>query len=94
MGNLRYDKMRDQNEKEIIRALEKCGCSVFTLDVPCDLLVGRGATTLLLEVKMPAGRLTKKQREFAASWKGQYRIVTTAEEAIDYVTRLTVKNAL
>lgn len=90
----RWAKRRDQNEAEIIQALKAIGCSVHCLDEPCDLLVGRGAITLCMEVKMPSGRLTKNQKEFAKTWRGQYRIVTTVDEAIDYVTNMTVKNAL
>ena len=90
----RWAKARDKNEPEIIAALEAIGCTVYSLDEPCDILVGRGAITLILEIKMPGGRTTHNQKRFAASWNGQYRIVTTPEEAIDYVTRLTVKNAL
>lgn len=90
----RWAKQRDENELEIIAALEAIGCTVYSLDEPADLLVGRGATTLILEVKMPKGRPTPNQKKFAASWNGQYRIVTTPEEAIEYVQRLTVRNAL
>ena len=89
----RYAKRRDENEPEIIQALEAIGCTVESLDEPCDLLVGRGAVALLLEVKMPGGRKTVKQKKFAARWKGPYRIVTTADEAIEYVQKMTVLTA-
>ncbi len=91
--------MRDENEPEIIAALEAIGCTVWPLHTPVDLLVGRGAVNILMEVKNPAKpkssrKKTKLQKEFFASWNGQVRIVETAEEAIKLVTELTVKNAL
>ena len=89
-------KSRDANEPEIIAALEAIGCSVARLDTPADLLVGRGAKNILLEVKMP-GKENRKdqedQRKAREAWRGQIAVVTSVEEAIDTITRLTVKNA-
>ncbi len=53
MSLRKYANMRDENEQEIVDALESIGCTVFRLDVPCDLLVGRGAVNILIEVKNP-----------------------------------------
>ena len=89
----RYAKRRDENEESIVNALEAIGCTVVRLDTPVDLLCGRGGKNILLECKMPKGRLTKPQREFHAEWKGQVRVVTTPEEAIEAVQALTVGNA-
>ena len=89
----RYAKARDKNEKEIVNALEAIGCTVVRLDTPVDLLCGRGGKNILLECKMPKGRLTKPQVKFLAGYKGQVRVVTTPEEAIAAVQALTVKNA-
>lgn len=91
----RYAKQRDDNEPEIIAALESIGCTVYSLDEPVDLLVGRGAKNILLEIKNVHGRNrnTEKQDKFLASWKGQVAVVRTPEEAIEVVQRLTVKNA-
>lgn len=96
MGLNRYAKKRDENEAEIISALEAIGCTVEQLDTPCDLLVGRGAKNILIEVKNPERhhKKTPAQIEFFKFWKGQVRIVETAAEAIDLVTKLTVGNAL
>ena len=66
------------------------------LDVPADLLVGRGAKNILIEIKRPGMENRKDQqdqRDAAAGWKGQYAVVTSVDEAIDVITRLTVKNA-
>lgn len=94
----RYAKQRDENEAEIIGALESIGCTVFPLDRPCDLLVGRGAKNILLEIKNPEKpkgdqKLTPGQRKFRDMWKGQFAVVKTAEEAIEVVQKITVKNA-
>ena len=93
----RYAMARDENEPEIVKALESCGCAVFRLDTPCDLLVARGGVNILIEVKNPDKpksdrRQTPAQRDFSEDWeeKGQYDIVETAEEAIALVTRLTL----
>lgn len=81
----RYAKRRDANEPEIIEALEKAGCTVHRLDTPCDLLVGKGARNFLVEVKVPGGRLTRQQKDFIRDWRGQIRIVESAEEALELV---------
>ena len=100
MSRNRYAMKRDENEPEIIAALESCGCTVYPLDFPCDLLVGRGAVNILIEIKNPNAlnrvkdKKTPAQREFFKTWKGQVRICETAEEAIKLVTAMTVKNAL
>lgn len=94
----RYAKQRDENEPEIVAALESIGCTVQRLDQPVDLLVGRGANNVLMEVKNPAKipsqrRLTKAQKTFFKTWRGQVCKVETAEEAIEVVQRLTRKTA-
>jgi hypothetical protein len=94
----RYAKRRDDNEEEIIKALESIGCTVYRLDQPVDLLVGRGAKNILIEVKdggkpPSARKFTKTQRDFFKGWQGQVCKVETVEEAIEVVQRLTVKNA-
>lgn len=90
---------RDENEKEIIDALESIGCTVYQMDTPCDLLVGRGGRNMLIEIKNPLKpkgdrKKTPAQREFFKTWKGQIAIIETEDQAIGLVTRLTVKNAL
>ena len=59
----RYAAKRDANERSIIDALEKCGCSVAQLDV-IDLLVYRAGKLFLLEVKARKGKLTPRQIAF------------------------------
>ncbi len=84
---------RDRNHAEVRQALRDVGCSVLDLGnvgegVP-DLLVAtpRGRT-LLVEIKdgekpPSAQRLTKKQRKFFASWRGELAVVTSRQQAVD-----------
>ncbi len=85
----RYANKRDANEPEIVRALEAIGCDVLRQDTPCDLLVGYRARNYLIEVKQPGRenrRDQQEQAEWRKHWRGQVRVVTTAEEAIELVT--------
>ncbi len=91
----RYAMRRDENEPDIIVALESCGCVVYQLDTPCDLLVGRTRLNMLMEVKNPDKpksdrKLTPAQRKFLDTWPGQYDVVETPEQALAVVTRLTI----
>jgi len=81
----------DANQQEIIDALKKIGCSVLVIGTPVDLLVGRNARNFLLEVKDPnkppsQRKKTPAQERFFKNWRGQVRIVETAEDAIHTVT--------
>ncbi len=81
----------DANQQEIVDALKKIGCSVLVIGTPVDLLVGHRARNFLFEVKDPnkppsQRKKTPTQESFFASWKGQVRIVETAEDAIHVVT--------
>ena len=83
----KYAKKVDGNQQEIVDALRKIGCEVMVIGTPVDLLCGYRARNFLLEVKRPGEKpRTKAQRDFLASWKGQVRIVESAEEAIEVVT--------
>lgn len=86
---MRRSARRDENEKEIVAALRKVGCSVSFINsddgVP-DLVVGRSGLNYLLEVKdgsKPPGKqkLKPNQLEWHANWKGQKAIVRTIAEA-------------
>ncbi len=85
---MRHDAKRDDNESDIVKALESIGCTVYRMDRPVDLLCGYRAKNLLLEVKNPDGlnKITTDQKRFMAGWKGQVRIVTSPAEAIKVVT--------
>ena len=77
----RYQKQRDENEPEIIDYFERCGFSVYRLDQPTDLLIGYNKRNYLVEVKMPDGKLTPKQERFTGSWKGQWIVISSIEDA-------------
>ena len=71
-----HAKARDANEPQIVKALEAAGYTVYRIDVPCDLIVGRGRVTHLVEVKMPGEPLTPAQEKFCAKHRGDYHIAT------------------
>lgn len=80
----------DLNQKEIVRALQLIGCDVELIGTPVDLLVGYRAHNFLIECKRPGmenRRDQEHQREWMKKWRGQVRVVTTPEEAIELVTR-------
>ena len=69
----------DGNQTELVEAFRTLGCSVLSLaavgkGVP-DLLVAFHGITWLVEVKMPKGRETEYQIEFAENWEGCRAIV-------------------
>lgn len=89
-NNLRYDAKRDDNEDEIVAALEACFASVVRLnctepDIP-DLLVGHNGITHLAEVKPQGKKLTDGQIEFARSWRGRpVRILYSVDDAMQMI---------
>ena len=88
----RHRTKRDDNEQEIVNALESIGCTVHRLDTPVDLLVGYRHFNFLIECKNPdtdygrKDRSTPTQRQFFTDWRGQVRKVSGPEEAIQLVT--------
>ena len=79
----------DANQAEIIDALRKAGGSVFDAHrvgggFP-DIIVGYQGRNLLMEIKTPLGRLNAKQRRFHDAWRGEVRVIRTAEEAVRYM---------
>ncbi|HEX5464430.1 MAG TPA: hypothetical protein VFW88_06910 [Burkholderiales bacterium] len=77
----RYACRRDDNEREIISALEQAGCSVYQGDW-CDLIVGRAGQNFMLEVKTERGRLTKSQQKLHDGWRGTISVVRDVPEAL------------
>jgi len=76
----------DANQDDIVKALEKIGCSIYKIGRPVDLLVGYRSRNYILECKSDTGKLTPFQKSFFETWKGQVRIVRSPEEAIRLVT--------
>ncbi len=87
----RYGKKVDDNQKEIVQALEQIGCDVLEIGWPLDLLVGYRRRNWLLEIKDPEKpksdrALTGEQVQFFNTWRGQRDKVETVDEAIAVVT--------
>lgn len=80
MSMPRHAARRDDNELPIVKALRDIGCSIKRLD-HCDLLVGWRGRNFLLEVKTEQGKLTESQELMVTTWRGQYEIVRTVDEA-------------
>tara|TARA_R110000737_G_scaffold109875_2_gene142902 strand:- start:2994 stop:3275 length:282 start_codon:yes stop_codon:yes gene_type:complete len=72
---------RDANEPEIFKTLRSHGLSVKSMDEPADALVGFGGRTYLVEVKMPKGTFTPPQERFQETWKGDYHVLRSVEDA-------------
>jgi len=90
-----HNAKRDANEKEIVGILERLGFSVFRLDKPLDLLLGRGGKNYLAEVKdgskaPSAGknRRTEDQKTFMRDWRGQHVVLSSVEETVEWVNSL------
>jgi radical SAM superfamily enzyme with C-terminal helix-hairpin-helix motif len=82
----RYANRRDDNEQSIVDALEKCGCVVFRLDRPADLLVFLGARCWPMEIKRAKGKLTEQQIEDRKRLApNAIPVVRTPEEALAVV---------
>jgi hypothetical protein len=88
----------DNNQKEIITAFRKFGCSVLplhTVGQGCpDILVSKSVRqTVLVEIKdgakPPSARaLTKDQEKFHAAWRGRICIVKDLGDVISTVKLL------
>lgn len=79
---MRRAAKRDENEPEIVRALERAGCLVERLDRPVDLLVARAGRLYLLEVKSKRGSLTAEQEKFLARGWPSTRVVWDVPQAL------------
>lgn len=86
---------RDKNERDIINALQACGCTVQQLSmkgVP-DLLVGfidsytGEMHNYLIEVKDKGGKLTMDEIAWQAQWRGPVFVVYTVEHALELIGR-------
>lgn len=77
----RYAKRRDPNEPEIVQALRDVGATVKRLD-DIDLLVGWRGRNFLLEIKTAKGSLKSSQEDMVRTWRGQYEIVRSVDEAL------------
>ena len=86
--NQRQDARRDANEPEIVAELERFGYVVERIGNPGDLLVWNHRTRhwVCVEVKIPGGRLTPKQKTFRNMHPDvDIPVVETKEEAVTEV---------
>lgn len=90
----------DENQNEIVSALQRAGCSVQILSSVgqgCpDILVGMAGTNWILEIKNSARspskrKLTPEQKQWHAAWKGQVNVVETIDDAFRVVGLLEEK---
>lgn len=75
----------DANQRGIVDALERAGCSVESLarlgNGAPDVLVARAGNMFLLELKTPKGELNERQMRWHSFWKAKVHVVRTVEEA-------------
>jgi hypothetical protein len=82
----------DDNQPQIVKALQQIGCSVQSLaacgkGVP-DLLVGYRGVNILLEVKdgskpPSAQRLTPDEERFVETWRGPRAVASSLPEVLE-----------
>jgi Holliday junction resolvase len=91
----------DENQHEIIQALQQIGCAVADTSAAGegfpDLVVGYHGKNYLIEVKdgnkSPSRQsLTASQIRFHGRWRGQIAIVKSVNEAIELVRYENTKN--
>ena len=84
--NRRFNAARDSNETELVKALEKMGCSVVRLVNPLDLLVGYMGIIKLCEVKVSKkSPFSSKQKQFIPCWRGGWTLLITTEDCENLV---------
>jgi hypothetical protein len=84
----RYAQRPDSNQPEIVAGLLKMGCSVYdahTVGTIPDLIVGYRSCNLLMEIKLPKGKLKQSQVEWHRDWRGHSCVVHSLDEAIEAV---------
>lgn len=95
-----YGRKVDMNQREIVLTLRQCGASVFSLasmGEGCpDLLVGIFGLSAIAEVKdgskpPSAQKLTNAQQKFVRSWKGDYHILRSKEDALKLVGAMRLR---
>jgi Holliday junction resolvase len=83
-------KRTDANQKQIVSELRDIGCSVFVLSSVgkgCpDILVGYRGKNYLFEIKLThKHKLTAAESDFRDNWRGDVTIITSFEEALEYL---------
>lgn len=88
-----YARRVDENQPEIVAALQAIGVSVWVIGEPVDLMVGYRGKTGALEIKdgrkPPSERkLTQQQRDFFLLDRGFHRVVSDVEEALHAIQEM------
>lgn len=95
---MRRNAKVDDNQKEIVTALRKCGATVLItsqLKNCFDILVGYNGVNYIMEIKdgkkPPSQRkLTIGELKFKNTWKGGgYYIVNSIDEALNIILKIT-----
>jgi Holliday junction resolvase len=83
-----FKNKRDYNEPQIVDALQKHGFSVYRLDQPVDLVIGKGGRTWLAEVKMEGKQLNANQRKFYEAWRGNKLVLRSIEDVAEFAANV------
>ncbi len=76
----------DANQRSIVEALRKAGCSVLLLHrvgQGCpDVLAGKDNRNVLIEIKSECGMLTPAEVAWLHEWRGQAAVCYTVDDAL------------
>jgi hypothetical protein len=83
---MRRAAKKDANHETIAAAFRKLGYSVLDLsrqgdDCP-DMLCAKDGLSVLVEAKMPKGKLTSGQRVFVANWRGAVEVARSVDDVL------------
>ncbi len=85
----------DANQGEIVAAAREMGASVacthMVKDGFPDLVIGWRGHNLLVECKMPDGRLTHGQIVWQEDWRGPKFVVSSDDEMIELLSAICCK---
>ena len=91
----RYGRKTDANQKDIVRALRKCGRIVFEIEEPFDLLIDNCGEWLVMEIKNPdtharqkgGSKMTQKQLDILETLSAKVLVAETVDEALNLVIK-------
>ena len=91
----RYGRKTDANQKDIVRALRKCGRIVFEIEEPFDLLIDNIGEWLVMEIKNPetharqkgGSKMTDKQLQILETLSAKVLVAETVEQALNLVLK-------
>jgi len=91
----RYGRKTDANQKDIVRALRKCGRIVFEIEEPFDLLIDNIGEWLVMEIKNPdtharqvgGSKMTDTQLDILETLSAKVLVAETVDEALNLVIK-------